>query len=127
LWKRDADGDTGFPTSIVALFHGFYDHIDRILGGTLSTSWVNGFKSYAATRGEHFMFTTDDIRRPGTYWQMVSDIDADWPLALMGWMPIGGKMKPHWVAVEGYRFSTAHMDYLIDVECTYDIRSKWLC
>ncbi|MCL0029953.1 hypothetical protein M1N19_03200 [Dehalococcoidia bacterium] len=56
----------------------------------------------------------------------MSDIDNGWPLGLMGEMDIGGKMKPHWVAVEGY-FWIGGTDYLIDVACTYNLSDRWLC
>ncbi|MCL0089253.1 hypothetical protein M1O54_02690 [Dehalococcoidia bacterium] len=114
LWKRDVDGDVGFPQSALVMFDGFH----AAMGGwdwTTCLAWSRGFRIYAASleHPEYFTFTDQDIRRPGFYWNIVTDIRAGWPLALMGWMkgPGNGLLKPHWVAVEGYAFS--HIAYMI--------------
>jgi hypothetical protein len=104
-----------------------FDGFHAAMGGwpwTFPGAWASGFRNYAQSRNEHFTLET---RLPGTYWQIVSDINAAWPLGLMGEMDIGGKMKPHWVAVEGYFWSSATARYEIDAACTFVMADRWLC
>jgi hypothetical protein len=93
LWKREVDGDLGFPacahpgtqwSSTLEMFDGFH-HAMGLWPWTLPGHWASGFISYAQSRNEHFTLET---RLPGTYWQIVSDINAAWPLGLMGEMDI---------------------------------------
>ncbi len=90
-------------------------------GATLAGWWRDGFEDYAASLAppEYFTF---EIRRPGTYWQIVSDIDNGWPLGLMGEMtgppPYEGTKKAHWVAVKEY-FWIGGSDYLVIVADTW--------
>lgn len=65
-----------------------------------------GFEAYGRFRGEEFQWAYRD-----TYWEIVSDIDNGWPLALLGGMDIPGypKKQMHWVAIKGYFWSaTSH-------------------
>ena len=102
LWRREVHGDA-FPVSDLYTFDGFNYHTPVFLGMTFPTGWRNGFRDYAASLNppEHFTF---EIREPGTYWQIVNDVDLGWPLGLMGRMkgPGNGLMKYHWVAVKEY-------------------------
>ncbi|MCL0038976.1 hypothetical protein M1N82_02030 [Dehalococcoidia bacterium] len=105
IWQRDVDGDGGFPARALEMFNGFKSHIWMIGRATLASGWRRGFREYGQSLNpeEHFTF---EIRRPGTYWQIVSDIHNGWPLGLMGemdtWHEGRWKLKPHWVAVKGY-------------------------
>lgn len=120
LWKRVFDADCGFPQpppprppqqppdprqDIIDIYDGF--HLWNMGAATWWNQWRDGFLGYAGYRNEHF---TLEARRPGTYWEIVTDIDSGWPLGLMGMMtgpyPYEYTKKPHWVAVEGYFWHT---------------------
>ena len=125
LWKRDFDGDTGFPSreldqqgrwlDVLDIYDGF-DHwnMGKV---TMWWQWRNGFIGYAESPGVEEHFT---LARRTTYWHIVSDIDNGWPLGLMGEMtgPDQPKEKPHWVSVKEY-FWIGGSDYLIIVADTW--------
>jgi hypothetical protein len=118
LWKRDFDGDVGFPLDTLEIYDGF-DHWN--MGeATMCWQWRNAFIGYAGHRDEHFTLVWR-----ATYWDIVSDIDNGWPLGLMGEMtgPDQPKEKPHWVAVKEY-FWIGGSDYLIIVADTW---WAWVC
>ncbi|MBT9165845.1 MAG: hypothetical protein DDT25_00507 [Chloroflexi bacterium] len=137
LWKRDFDGDGKFPAwqegqdpgaDIIAIYDGFDDwNMGEV---TMWWNWYWGFLGYAGHRGEHFTLVWRN-----TYWEIVHDIDNDWPLGLMGSMtgPPGEPKSLHWVAVKEY-FWIGGNDYLVIVAdtwwagtCNHTANRRFLC
>ncbi|MCL0078645.1 hypothetical protein M1O56_03140 [Dehalococcoidia bacterium] len=140
LWKRDFDGDSGFPQppvppdppwqATVDIFDGFDHH--NMCEVTMWWNWLWGFLGYAESPGvdEHF-----DLEWRNTYWEIVHEIDNDWPMGLMGIMtgPPGTTKDAHWVAVKEY-FWIGGSDYLIIVadtwwagSCNVTANRRFLC
>ena len=134
LWKRDFDGDVGFPPARdgicdeAEIYDGF-DH-SNMCRVTMWWQWRSAFIGYVRNRNEHFTLVWRT-----SYWDIVSDIDIGWPLGLMGEMtgPDEPKEKPHWVAVKEY-FWIRGRHYLIIVadtwwafECTQTANRRFLC